>query len=147
MLLSITVISPKEQLILLCIPARLIMPGPLSRPYLAIMCTSVPPKSLLCYQRSLGLRWIALHCWLRSTGLRVKEPSESFRRTNTSHLSQWTTVAATAVHSAFQKRESGSRVLPVLFRVQVSHGGVNWLTIQIPQNFSFQRIVGLRSIT
>lgn len=56
MLLSITVISLKEQLILLCSPAQLITPGPLSRTYLATLCLNAPPKSLLWYQTSLILR-------------------------------------------------------------------------------------------
>ena len=78
MLLSIKMISLKEQLILLYIPAKLIIPGPLSRAYLIIICSNVPPKSLLWYQMSLILRLISLHWQMWSPGLRATEQAKIF---------------------------------------------------------------------
>lgn len=145
MLLSITVISLKEQLILLCIPARLIMPGLLSRPYLlAVTCPSVPPKSFLCYQRSLSLRWISLHCQKQSGGLGAKNhqnplEGQTLPPESTNHCSQH-------CYPYGLSKRGPRKLCPVLSKVEVSHDGMNWLTIKIPQLFNFQEIVGLGSI-
>lgn len=78
MLLSIKMISLQEKLILLYIPAKLITPGPLSRTYLIIICSNVPPKSLRWCSVSLTLRWISLHCETECPGLRASESLRLF---------------------------------------------------------------------
>lgn len=145
MLLSITVISLKEQLILLCIPARLIMPGLLSRP--AITCPSVRPfrKDLPSFATKGVWVWGKYHYIVRNRvqaseqrTIRILQKAKHLPPESTDHCYPY----------GLSKR--GPRKLcPVLFKVQVSqvsHSGVNWLTIKIPQLFNFQEIVGLGSI-